>query len=228
MVTDIEIANIHNARGRIYAFLSNVYLNQPDDSFYQMLSDILAQLREIAAYNDSINNGVTLLDKFLKEKASLKGKDAEEFELECMRKYTSIMCLPNVAPQEESFYTSKEHLLNQESHDEMVALLSKYQLVLDKKYGLYYDHISVEFKFMSYLAYLSAEKVSDDTLYTGLLNEQLDFHKNHFDKWVEEFFNKVLFACGKDELLYRGLVYTAKGYLYEDKNLLQQLLSDNQ
>lgn len=228
MVTDIEIANIHNARGRIYAFLSNVYLNQPDDSFYQMLLDILPQLREIAAYNDSINNGVTLLDKFLKEKASLKGKDAEEFELECMRKYTSIMCLPNVAPQEESFYTSKEHLFNQESHDEMVALLSKYQLVLDKKYGLYYDHISVEFKFMSYLAYLSAEKVSDDTLYTGLLNEQLDFHKNHFDKWVEEFFNKVLFACGKDELLYRGLVYTAKGYLYEDKNLLQQLLSDNQ
>ena len=145
-----------------------------------------------------------------------------------MRKYTSIMCLPNVAPQEESFYTSKDHLLNQESHDEMVALLNKYQLVLDKKYGLYYDHISVEFKFMSYLAYLSAEKVSDSTLYTGLLNEQLDFYTNHFDKWVEEFFNKVLFACGEDELLYRSLVYIARGYLYEDKNLLQQLLSDNQ
>lgn len=228
MVTDLEITNIHNARGRIYAFLSNVYLNQPDNGFYQMLSDILPQLKELAAYNENINNGVTLLDKFLKEKSSLKGKDADEFELECMRKYTSIMCLPNVAPQEESFYTSKDHLLNQDSHDEMVALLSKYQLVLDKKYGLYYDHISVEFKFMSYLAYLSAEKVSDSTLYTGLLNEQLDFYINHFDKWVEEFFNKVLFACGKDELLYRGLVYIAKGYLYEDKNLLQQLLSDNQ
>ena len=228
MVTDIEIANIHNARGRIYAFLSNVYLNQPDNDFYKMLSEILPQLKEFAAYNEDINNGVTLLDKFLKEKASLKGKDVDEFELECMRKYTSIMCLPNVAPQEESFYTSKDHLLNQESHDEMVALLNKYQLVLDKKYGLYYDHISVEFKFMSYLAYLSAEKVSDSTLYTGLLNEQLDFYTNHFDKWVEEFFNKVLFACGEDELLYRSLVYIARGYLYEDKNLLQQLLSDNQ
>ena len=228
MVTDTEITNIHNARGRIYAFLSNVYLNQPDNDFYKMLSEILPQLKELAAYNEDINNGVTLLDKFLKEKASLKGKDAEEFELECMRKYTSIMCLPNVAPQEESFYTSKDHLLNQESHDEMVALLNKYQLVLDKKYGLYYDHISVEFKFMSYLAYLSAEKVSDSTLYTGLLNEQLDFYTNHFDKWVEEFFNKVLFACGEDELLYRSLVYIARGYLYEDKHLLQQLLSDNQ
>lgn len=228
MVTDLEITNIHNARGRIYAFLSNVYLNQPDNAFYKMLSEILPQLKELAAYNDSINNGVTLLDKFLKEKASLKGKDVDEFELDVQRHYTSIMCLPNVAPQEESFYTSKDHLLNQDSHDEMVALLNKYQLVLDKKYGLYYDHISVEFKFMSYLAYLSAEKVSDSTLYTGLLNEQLDFYTNHFDKWVEEFFNKVLFACGEDELLYRSLVYIARGYLYEDKNLLQQLLSDNQ
>ena len=228
MVTDIEITNIHNARGRIYAFLSNVYLNQPDNDFYKMLSEILPQLKELAAYNENINNGVTLLDKFLQVKASLKGKEADEFELDVQRHYTGIMCLPNVAPQEESFYTSKDHLLNQESHDEMVALLNKYQLVLDKKYGLYYDHISVEFKFMSYLAYMTAEKVSYSTLYTGLINEQLDFFTNHFDKWVEEFFNKVLFACGEDELLYRSLVYIARGYLSEDKNLLQQLLSDNQ
>lgn len=228
MVNEIEITNIHNARGRIYAFLSNVYVNQPDKDFYKLLSDMLPQLKEIASYNENINNGVTLLDKFLQEKASLNGREAEEFELDVQRHYTSIMCLPNVAPQEESFYTSKDHLLNQESHDEMVALFNKYQLVLDKKYGLYYDHISVEFKFMSYLAYKSAEHFQDSTLYTAMLNEQLDFHKNHFDKWVEDFFKKVLIACGEDELLYKSLVYIAKGYLYEDKNLLEQLLSDNQ
>lgn len=228
MISEIDLTNIHNARGRIYAFLSNVYLNQPDESFYKLLSDILPQLKEIAFSNDDINNGVSLLEKFLNIKSSKSNTEAEEFELNVQRKYASIMCLPNVAPQEESFYTSKDHLLNQESHDEMVALLSKYQLVLDKKYGLYYDHISVEFKFMSLLAYLSAEKISDSSLYTALLNEQLDFHKNHFDKWVNEFFNKILFACGEDELLFRSLVYIARGYLYEDKNLLQQLLSDNQ
>ncbi len=228
MISEIDLTNIHNARGRIYAFLSNVYLNQPDESFYKLLSDILPQLKEIASSNDDINNGVLLLEKFLNIKSSKSHTEAEEFELNVQRKYASIMCLPNVAPQEESFYTSKDHLLNQESHDEMVALLSKYQLVLDKKYGLYYDHISVEFKFMSLLAYLSAEKISDSSLYTALLNEQLDFHKNHFDKWVNEFFNKILFACGEDELLFRSLVYIARGYLYEDKNLLQQLLSDNQ
>lgn len=228
MISEIDLTNIHNARGRIYAFLSNVYLNQPDESFYKLLSDILPQLKEIASSNDDINKGVSLLEKFLNIKSSKSHTEAEEFELNVQRKYASIMCLPNVAPQEESFYTSKDHLLNQESHDEMVALLSKYQLVLDKKYGLYYDHISVEFKFMSLLAYLSAEKISDSSLYTALLNEQLDFHKNHFDKWVNEFFNKILFACGEDELLFRSLVYIARGYLYEDKNLLQQLLSDNQ
>ncbi len=228
MVNNVEMTNIHNARGRIYAFLSNVYLNQPDNEFYKLLSDMMPQLKELTAYNEDIKNGVNLLDIFLQKKASLIGKEAEEFELNIQRKYTSIMCLPNVAPQEESFYTSKEHLLNQASNDEMTALLNKYQLVLDKKYGLYYDHIAVEFKFMSFLAYLSVSNISDSNLYFALINEQLDFHFNHFDKWVEEYFNKVLFACWEDELLYRSLVYIAKGYLYEDKELLQQLLSDNQ
>ncbi len=219
-----DIQNLHTARGRIYAFLSNVFMMQPDDTFYKMVSEMLLQLAVLSS-NDEISKGVNLLNKFMVKKAAVKDDDYNDFNLEVQRKYTYIMCIPNNAPQEESYYTSSEHLLNQESYEEMALLYEKYKIALDDSSGLSYDHISAELKFMSFLSYKSSEQIVDNDVYHNLIQEQYDFHTNHFEKWVDDLFSNISKSAGEDELLYNGIVYIARGFIKEDKSVLEQLLS---
>ena len=217
-----EIASIHSARGIIYAFLSNGFMMQVDDKFYKMLSEIIPYLAELSS-NSDISYGVDLFNKFINKKNTLQGAAADEFNLELQRKYTYIMCIPGNVPQEESYYTSQEHILNQESYEEMVMLFDKYNIALSDT-SFSYDHIGIELKFMSHLSYLSEKALSNEKLYNEILKEQYNFHINHFDKWINEFVAKVNKSAGEEELLFNGLASVLQGFSNEDKVVLLQLL----
>ncbi len=220
---DKELKDLHTARGRIYAFFGNVFMMQPDETFFQMIEEMAAQLAVLSS-NKDISYGVDLLNRFMAEKSACYGADADDFNMNIQRKYTYIMCLPENTPQEESYYTSSEHLLNQEAHDEMVNLFAKYNIALNDNSRFTHDHIGIELKFMSFLSYKSGQECGDSALYHPLLNEQYNFHINHFDKWLEDFFKNVSKSAGEEDLLYNGLIYAAKGFIQEDKAVLNQLL----
>lgn len=216
--------DIHTARGVIYTFGYKCFSSQPNAAFYGLISNILPRLKEIAASSekDDMNGAVETLERFIDKKAALKGKEADEFELDIQRKYAYLMCLPSSAAQEESRYVSKDGLLNQKPHDDMIKLFNKYDIHLsDNKY--YYDHVSVELAFMGRLAYLSVDIPENSSEYESLIKEQLDFHREHFDKWIYEYFERIKRVNIDDEILFKPISQFMSGFIREDKLFLENL-----
>ena len=67
----------------------------------------------------------------------------------------------------------------------------------------------------------------DNKEYSNLISEQLNFHKNHFDKWIYHFYDKVIEQKIIESRLYKYIAEFSKGFIQEDKLLLEELNSSN-
>ena len=63
--------------------------------------------------------------------------------------------------------------------------------------------------------------------YYNLILEQFNFHKNHFDKWIYHFYDKLIEQKIIESKLYRYIAEFSKGFIREDKLLLEELNSSN-
>lgn len=219
---------IHSARGSIYLFLRNCLYDMPNETFYKMMEDMLSQLSQIVneSENADMKNGYNGMLQFINIRKNLSGKELDELNLHISREYTSCLCLPGTAQQEESYYISEDHILKQESNDDMIKLFHKYGFALSAELQADYDNVCIELAFMSKLAYMSAE-TEDETEYSKLILEQLDFHKNHFDKWIYHFYDKLIEQKIIESKLYKYIAEFSKGFIHEDKELLEELNSSN-
>lgn len=219
---------IHSARGSIYLFLRNCLYNMPNETFYKMIEDMLSQLSQIIneSENTDMKKGYNGMLQFINIRKNLSGNELDELNLHISREYTSCLCLPGTAQQEESYYISEDHILRQESNDDMIKLFHKYGFALSAELQADYDNVCIELAFMSKLAYMSAD-TEDDNEYSKLILEQLDFHKNHFDKWIYHFYNKLIEQKIIESKLYKYIAEFSKGFIHEDKLLLEELNSSN-
>lgn len=219
---------IHSARGSIYLFLRNCLYNMPNETFYKMIEDMLSQLSQIVneSENTDMKKGYNGMLQFINIRKNLSGNELDELNLHISREYTSCLCLPGTAQQEESYYISEDHILRQESNDDMIKLFHKYGFALSAELQADYDNVCIELAFMSKLAYMSAD-TEDETEYYKLILEQLDFHKNHFDKWIYHFYNKLIEQKIIESKLYKYIAEFSKGFIHEDKLLLEELNSSN-
>lgn len=219
---------LHSARGSIYLFLRNCLYDMPNETFYKMIEDMLSQLSQIVNESENVDmkNGYNGMLQFINIRKNLSGKELDELNLHISREYTSCLCLPGTAQQEESYYISEDHILKQESNDDMIKLFHKYGFALSAELQADYDNVCIELAFMSKLAYMSAD-TEDDNEYSKLILEQLDFHKNHFDKWIYHFYNKLIEQKIIESKLYKYIAEFSKGFIHEDKLLLEELNSSN-
>lgn len=219
---------IHSARGSIYLFLRNCLYDMPNETFYKMIEDMLSQLSQIVneSENTDMKKGYNGMLQFMNTMKALSGKELDDLNLHISREYTSCLCLPGTAQQEESYYISEDHILRQESNDDMIKLFHKYGFALSADLQADYDNVCIELAFMSKLAYMSAE-TEDETEYSKLILEQLDFHKNHFDKWIYHFYDKLIEQKIIESKLYKYIAEFSKGFIREDKELLEELNSSN-
>ena len=220
---------IHSARGSIYLFLRNCLYDMPNETFYKMIEDMLSQLSQIVneSENTDMKKGYNGMLQFINTRKNLSGNELDELNLHISREYTSCLCLPGTAQQEESYYISEDHILRQESNDDMIKLFHKYGFALSAELQADYDNVCIELAFMSKLAYMSADTAEDDNEYSKLILEQLDFHKNHFDKWIYHFYNKLIEQKIIESKLYKYIAEFSKGFIHEDKLLLEELNSSN-
>lgn len=230
MTTDPNIEmlqNVHTARGEFYSFLSKLFCNVPDDNLYSLLMEMSPKLKTLAENTDNNNlkTGVQGIVDFLNKRNALSGKELSDFDLDTSRHYTSMFCLTSSIPTDESVYTSVEHRPREESYDKMVALFSKYGMKKTNDIPENEDFISYELLFMSRLAYACVKLLEngDEENYGLLIKEQLDFHTNHFDKWVYTFFHNVInYNKIEGERLYKYFGHLGKGFLEEDKLSLEE------
>lgn len=223
-----NISAIHTARGSIYMFLHNCILNIPDNNFYNMLNAMVNHLSEIYSTTDNQNiiAGYDGIKKFIEQRQLLTDNELDNLDMDINREYTTYFCLPSIAPQEESYYTSEDNMLHQKANEEVMRLFYKYGFVIDRQVHLDYDNICMEFAFMSKLSFLIAEEVDATKMY-NLLKEQYDFHINHFDKWIYTYLDKLISLYIVDAKLYKFIALFSKGFIQEDKLLLTNLLGIN-
>ena len=172
-------SEIHSARGSVYLFLRNCLYDMPNETFYKMIEDMLSQLSQVVngSENKDMKNCYNGMLNFINTINSISGKEFDELNLHISREYTSCLCLPGTAQQEESYYISEDHILKQESNDDMIKLFHKYGFSISAELQADYDNVCIELAFMSKLAYMSADTENKDEYYT-LLKECNNHEEN--------------------------------------------------
>lgn len=225
----VILKNVHTARGEFYAFLSKAFSNSPNAELYQMLADMTPKLKALMEYtdNEEIKTGINGFFAFIEKRNSFLATELKAFDLERSQHYTSLFCLPKSIPVDESVYTSPEHQPRGDSLDKVIELFIKYRMFKAENIHENEDFVSYEFLFMSKLAYDCADFIEEGKTenYKAYLQAQYDFHINHFDKWIYQFFARVVQSGVEDEILYKYLAHLGAGFINEDKLTLSELLS---
>ncbi len=224
----VMLKNIHSGRGEIYAFLSRLFSNVPNKELYTMLAEISPKLETIRDNTDNqeIVTGIDGILAFIRQRDGLSGEALAQFDLERSRHYTTLFCLPKSIPTEESMYTSPEHNPRGDSYEEVLALFGRYRMTKSSTIRENEDFVGYELLFLSKLAYDCAALLEAGNMdeYTTLLQAQYDFHTEHFDRWVYDFYNTVVNYNINDEILYKYFAHFARGFMREDKATLKELL----
>ena len=95
---------------------------------------------------------INMLDDFITKYNSLQEKELDEFKLDNLRAYTRIFALTDSVPNSESYYTSLEHLVNQQSREQVLKSYKTFGYDTDfHDSNEPEDFIAYELMFMSYL-----------------------------------------------------------------------------
>jgi TorA maturation chaperone TorD len=230
-----SLKDIHFVRNGIYSLFGIALRILPDKEHYDLLKKNLPVISKVAAEggNKDMRKGFSGIESFLSKRDKLSGKERDEYELTALKRYTTLFCLKDSVPAEETFYTSGGRVETEDARDDMIRLMRKHNMRRSEEVSEYDDHISVELAFMAKLAeesMLCLEKAADSEAgsiadYNALIAEQIDFHKNHF-KWVKEFIKQAL-EYKVDEKLFKPLLIFLRGFLAEDRRGLEEMFSDS-
>ncbi|MDR2401480.1 MAG: molecular chaperone TorD family protein [Deferribacteraceae bacterium] len=228
------LKDIHFVRNGIYSLFGIALRILPDKEHYDLLKKNFPILSKVAAEsgNKDMRKGFCGIKSFLSKRDKLFGKERDEYEMEALRRYTTLFCLKDSVPMEETFYTSGGRVESYDARDDMVRLMRKHNMHRSKDVTEYDDHISIELAFMAKLAeesMLCLEKTVNSeegaTGYDALITEQIEFHKNHFNKWIKEFVKQTL-KYNVDEKLFKPLLIFLRGFISEDRRALEEMFLD--
>ena len=218
---------LHTARGEVYTFFDKFFRLLPNEDFFSMVEQNIPYLKELSdgSENEDMCEAVAQLQSFFDKKATLDKKEQAEYLLEALRAYTSLFCLAKSVPAVESYYTDTGGYTMGEAYSEMRQLLRKYGISRSEEVKEYEDHISVESAFMARLAFMSVDLIEEVKLdkYKDLIEEQFNFHKNHFDRWVNAFVEKML-THPAPEQVFKAVSKFMRGYISEDKQILSEII----
>lgn len=221
----VDLQEIHSGREVIYAFFAKIFLEPVSENEYKMIQEILPLLKNLEDISETAGKEIEKLEDFINKYNSLKGKDLDEFKLDNLRAYTRIFALTDSVPNSESYYTSLEHLVNQESREQVLKLYKNFGFDTDfHDSNEPEDFIAYELMFLSYLSRKTIRCMQDgkEDNYNIVINAQKEFIKDHLLNYIDEFINKMeIFEQAK--IFYLPLTYFLREYLKYDYEFLSSL-----
>lgn len=221
----VDLQEIYSGREVIYAFFARLFLESLSESEYKMMQEILPLLKDLEDISETAKKEISKLEDFIDKYNSLKGKDLDEFKLDSLRAFTRLFALTDSIPNSESYYTSLEHLVNQESREQVLKLYRNFGFDTDfHNSNEPEDFIAYELMFLSYLSRNTVRCMQDgkEENYYIVVNAQKEFIKDHLLSYIDEFINKMeMFEQGK--ILYLPLTYFLREYLKYDYEFLNSL-----
>ena len=143
----MEQIDKHILEGRevIYSVLSKIFLDVPDKNMYEMITKVFPLMKDFVS-NEYAQNIMNQLNDYISNRLT------DEFLLNWQRDYTRLFCLTDSVPVSESYYTSIDKLVMQESREQVLALYRKYKFNMNHTSNEPEDHISYELIFVSFLS----------------------------------------------------------------------------
>lgn len=197
-------SEMSSRRVQYYNFLSRMFEKELD-------TNLIAALKDMDLSAD-VEDKLTA-DGY-KELKGFFDTDLENMEDELAAEYAKLFLAAgqakgNAAFPYESVYTSKEHLMMQESWEDMVGRFAEKGIALSRAYAdVKEDHIAAELKFMAYLC-----EHAD-------LEDQAEFMEAHLGDWIAEFAENIEKYATLG--FYRAVTKLLTGFLAMDKAYLAE------
>ena len=169
----MEQIDKHILEGRevIYSVLSKIFLDVPNKNMYEMITKVFPLMKDFVS-NEYAQNIMNQLNDYISNSLT------DEFLLNWQRDYTRLFCLTDSVPVSESYYTSIDKLVMQESREQVLALYRKCKFNMNHTSNEPEDHISYELMFVSFLS-KQAKLANDENILKELMNIQMQFIHEH-------------------------------------------------
>lgn len=218
-----ELVAIAHARKKTYSLLARLYRAEVDAHLLEDLRTL--EFGSQGTADDGVAEGYQMM------RADLDGGEQTlltALAVDYARVFLGAgQTSGQVAYPYESVYTSADHLIMQESRDQVVDCYRKQGLAVAEGLPEPEDHIAFELEFMAALAALSAGMFADADLdrAESLLRVQESFLSDHLLNWTPRFFQHLgEFAVTN---FYKGLAKVTRGFLVADSEFLAGVLADD-
>lgn len=221
------LLDLHKSREQMYRLLSRLYLLEVDEELFGALKEMKFPGE---APDEDLQEGYAHIGAYLKDAVSrIQGAADEAAALqevldELAVDYARIFLSAGVAQGKaafpfESVYTSRQHLMMQESRNDVIALYAEKGLTPGKDmYRVPEDHLGLLLEYMALLCTETLQKEGE--LQDAPLKEQKDFLNQHLINWVPAFAADVVAYASTD--FYRGLGKLTKGFLSLERGLFAE------
>lgn len=210
----MENKMLNKSRENMYRFLSNLYLFEVDEEILGALQNMKFPTE---CPDEDMQEGCQTIAAYLKE-----NQDNKDILDDLAVDYARIFLSAGVAQGKaafpyESIYTSKQHLMKQESSSSVAALyLEKGLEPRADMYRVPEDHLGLLLEYMAELC----ERANDTEVCVEENDtEQKEFLMNHLMNWVPAFSQDMMKYASTG--FYQGLAKMTKGFLSQERSLMK-------
>lgn len=221
-VSAAELITLFKQRATTYGLLSRLYGREVDEALLQELHD---SRYPVHTGNDLADEGNRLIATYL---SGLWENTLTELAADYMRVFFGHGYSGHAAAYPfESVYTSEKRLLMQSARDEVLALYRAAGLSKQERWKEGEDHIALELEYLQILSTRVVEALckGDSEQALAWIKSSYNFIDVHLAGWVPLFTAEVDKFAKTD--FYRGLAFLTEGFLETDRELLEDLLSED-
>ncbi len=221
--TFATLADLCCKRAATYKLLGRFFYSELDADFLNTLKSMRLPAN---SGNEALDDGYRLIARYL---AGFWDFSFTESSVDFTRTFVGHGNEGHSAAYPiESVYTSEKHLTMQDSRDDVMRFYREWGLEKSPLMPENEDHITVEFEFLAALAERTAQALQSENEGEAvlLMNAQRDFLDEHVLTWNKSFVQGIRIFSKTD--LYQGVGRITEGFLQEDRQFLENVISEEE
>lgn len=217
MISAADLTDFFDSSATTYRFLSQVFFKELNE---QAIAELAGEMYPEHTGNADLDAGYAQVRRYF-------AFPATDMRTQLACEYARVFLAAGVyskgkrtAVPYESVFTSEEHIVMQESRDDVVRRYREDGFVVDPSLHEPEDHLSFELEYLSHLSMRASELLAAGDM-PGLarnVERQIEFIDEHLLNWIDDLYGT---ACDYARLtFYTGMLLVAKGALEQGREML--------
>lgn len=214
----IELTQLMSYRGSMYSLLSRFYREEVDSTFLETLGVLELEL------DSEMRGGIVVGYDMLKKYVKTAGENAKtDLAVDYASLFFGLGNILSGAFPYESVYTGSNHLLMQDSRDEVLAFYQEEGLIPEEDFNEPEDHIALELAFMAYLCQKTLEILEEGNkeMAEQYWEKQRSFLAKRLFPWVPAFCADIEKYASTD--FYKAVAKITFGFIKLDSEFLAEV-----